>query len=478
MRQVASVTVIVMLAVAAASWPTPATADGADTHEGDQVGEPSQAGGGSDGDDATSSAADAPEPNTVALTDEEIPVARTSFSDKWQSFTDAARGLLVWDFFDGRLTIRSHVRVMFDGTTGWGNDRFGDSFGIIDDAIDIRRLSFVAQGTVDHHIRYSASFNFGADGGLGEAFIEGREEGLSIFGYRVGQFRLGFFQEPFTFERVESSYYTSFLERSLPIWTFSPGSNLGYMLFDQAFNERMQWAVGFFSFGQGNEANSSDSTLSLSARVTGLPVYRDNGRRLFHVGASFSTRDPKEGTVRYKSRPEARFVDFLVDTGDIEAGRIQLAGIEAVAMNGPLHVQAEVVASRVQRTEYGDLDLWGAYVEAGWFITGEHRSYDTKLGTFSRMVPRTDYSGGLKGLLSRNKGGGFELVGRVSKVDLDDGELRGGEMTNLSVGLNWYLDPTSTVKLNYINSSVRDRGRANILLLRYQFRPLPVPGWR
>lgn len=477
MCQVAPVALVLMIAATVAGWPAAAAAEPPDT-VGNATAEPAEIPASTESETTADGAFVETEPETVALTEEEAPLAKQSFSEKFSTLTDAARGLMVWDLFDGRLTVRSHARLMIDGTTGWGDDRFDDSFGVIEDGIDVRRVSLFAQGTIDHHIRYSVSFDFGADAGYGEAFIEGREEGLSVFGYRIGQFRLGFFQEPFTFERVESSYYSSFVERSLPIWTFSPGSNLGYMLFDQAFNERLHWSVGFFSFGQGNEANSSDSTLSVSTRVTGLPVYRDDGRRLLHVGASFSTRNPKEGTVHYRARPEARFVDALVDTGDFTAGRIQLFGLEVVAMNGPLHIQSEAVVSAVQQTEFGDLRLWGAYVEAGWFITGEQRSYDKALGTFSRMVPTRHYSGGLKGLFARQKGGAVEVVGRVSTVDLNDGELRGGEMTDVSLGLNWYLNPTSLVKLNYINSSVRDRGRANIVVLRYQYRPLPVPGWR
>jgi phosphate-selective porin OprO/OprP len=461
-----------------ASAAASSTVDGGEQEGQTSGSEPGDEGADGAGAETPAAAATDAAPPTVALTDEEIPLSKKGFKQKWHSFTDATRGLLVWDFFDGRLTVRSHTRVMIDGTTGWGNDRFEDLYGPPDDSLDIRRLSLFAQGTIDHHIRYSLSFDFGADAGFGEAFIEGREEGLRLFGYRIGQFRLGFFQEPFSFERVASSYYSSFLERSLPVWTFSPGSNLGYMLFDQAFNDRMQWSVGFFSFGQGNEANSSDSTLSVSTRVTGLPVYRDDGRRLLHFGASFSTRDPKEGSVQYRSRPEARFVDFLVDTGSFDAGRIQLFGVEAVAMSGPLHIQAEAILSRVQRTESGDLEFWGYYAEAGWFITGDQRSYDTKLGTFSRMLPKSSYTGGLRGLFSKTKGGALEIVGRISKVDLDDGGIQGGRMTNFSAGLNWYLSATSIVKLNYINSSVEDRGRANIFLLRYQYRPLPIPGWR
>lgn len=51
-------------------------------------------------------------------------------------------------------------------------------------------------------------------------------------------------------------------------------------------------------------------------------------------------------------------------------------------------------------------------------------------------------------------------------------------MTDLSVGVNWYLSSTSAIRFNYIHTSVEDRGSGNILVLRYQFRPLPVPGWR
>lgn len=420
----------------------------------------------------------APEPKTVALTEEESSLAKKSFSEKWRTFLLASRGLLVWDFFDGRLTVRSHARVKVDGTAGWADDTFESFHGEIDDKVRIRELSLWAQGTIDNKMRYSLSFDFGPDTGLGDAFVEGREEGLRVFGYRIGQFRVGLFQEPFSFERMMSSHYIGFHERALPVWTFSPGYNVGYMLHDTAAKQRLQWAIGFFSFGQTNEANASNSVLSVTTRVTGLPIYRNDGRTLLHVGGSFSSREPRGGTVQYRSRPEARFVDFLIDTGDIEAGRIQLIGAEVAAVMGPLHIQTEFVQSQVEQTEFGDLDLWGYYVQAGWFLTGEHHSYDRELGVFSRMQPKTDFSGGLRGLFSHNAGGALELVGRISKVDLNDGGLRGGEMSNLSVGLNWHLSATSVVKLSYINSSVEDQGRVDILLLRYQIRPLPIPGWR
>ena len=399
--------------------------------------------------------------------------AKKKPKEKWDTFRDGVRGLLVWDFFDGHLTIRAHARVQVDGTLAKANQTMEGVYGELGDSFDFRRLEAFAQGTIDHHLRYSLSFNFGADAGFGDIFVEGREHGLNVFGYRVGQFRLGSFQEPFSFERMMSSYYTGFLERSLPVWTFTPGSNLGYMVFDTSKNKRFTWAVGFFSWGQADESNASNSVLSVTSRITWLPVYRDGGRSLLHIGGSFSTRDPN-GDTRYRSRPEARFVNFLVDTGDFSASRIKLYGVELVGVRGPLSFQSELIASQVSGTEIGSATFWGGYVQVGWFITGEHKSYDTGLGVFSRVIPRQES----QGIFRKRPGGGLELTGRISNVDLDEGSITGGQMTDFSFGVNWYLSSTSAVKLNYINSNVKDQGRANIILLRYQFRPLPVPGWR
>lgn len=415
---------------------------------------------------------------TGALTEEEVPIARRSLAEKWSAFRQAAQGLLLWDFFNGGLTVRSHARVKADGTAAWGDDPFESYYGEPDASLKLRELSLFAQGTIDHRMRYSLGFDFGADIGLAEAFVEGREQGLTVYGYKLGQFTVGFFQEPFSFERVMSGHDIALLERALPVWTFSPGNNFGYMLYNTALGQRMQWAAGFFSLGRHNEANASNSVLSVSGRVSVLPIYRNEGRNLLHLGVSYSRRDPRGGVVQYRSRPEARFVDFLVDTGEIEAGGIQLFGAEAVAVAGPLHVQSEAILSRVEKTDFGDLDLWGYYVQVGWFITGEHRSYDRGSGVFTRLAPTTDFVGGAGNVFTGRPGGALEVVGRLSGVDLDDRGLEGGEMRNLSVGLNWHLSATSVVKLNWVNSSVTDRGRANIVLLRFQYRPIPLPGWR
>lgn len=397
--------------------------------------------------------------------------AEGTAKEKWGALVDAWRGLSTWNLFDDRVTLRGYARIQFDGSVAQGDSALEAEVGELRDSVKVRRFTLIADGTIDNHFRYVIGYEFGADNGIWDAYVEGLDSGLTIFGYNVGDFRVGSFQEPFSLERVSGSYYGGFLERSLPVQTFAPGRNIGYMVHRSVAKQRMSWALGFFSFGTQTEENASSSTLSVTGRVTGLPVWENEGRRLVHVGVAFSSRNPQHSETRYFSRPEARFVEIVADTGDIDAGAIRLWGAEAAMVQGPLWLQSEVIYSSVASSEYGNLGFWGAYLEAGYFLTGEVRPYNRAEGKFERVFPRGEYEGGVP--LRRSNGGAFEVTARISNLDLKDKAIDGGRLLDLSLGLNWFANATQKVMLNYIRSRVDGVGKANILLLRYQYRPLP-----
>jgi phosphate-selective porin len=85
------------------------------------------------------------------------------------------------------------------------------------------------------------------------------------------------------------------------------------------------------------------------------------------------------------------------------------------------------------------------------------------------MRPLTKYTKGNP--FKKNSGGAVEVVGRLSRIDLTDGLVEGGELTDVSGALSWYINATTRVELNYIFASPKNQGSANIFLLRVQYNP-------
>jgi phosphate-selective porin OprO/OprP len=411
-------------------------------------------------------------PGEVAFTDfrpfDFESIEHEPFDSKWQAFVAGIRGITRYSLFDGQVKFRLGGRFQIDGTTGTGSALFEESYSPIDSDAALRRGVIYAVGRIRDY-NFSVGFDFGRDANLDSAWIEGAKGGLEVWGIFLGKLRVGYVSEPFSLERQTSSYNLGFLERSLPVQTIAPGSNVGALVHNSGRKGRTSWAAGLFSVGVETEQNASTSVLSLSGRLTHLLVYQDEGRELLHVGASVSSRSPAGSEVRYRSRPEARFVGFLADTGDIEASHVTLLGLEVAAVRGPLWVAAEYVQSDVSAQLVGDPSFHGSYAQVGWFLTGESRRYRTNSGSFDRTLPAKQYRGGWP--FKKANGGAWELTGRISHVDLDNADIEGGELTNVSAALSWYPDPSTRVALNYIYAMPEDRGSASIFLLRVQFNP-------
>ncbi|MCP4259706.1 MAG: hypothetical protein GY774_19675, partial [Planctomycetes bacterium] len=290
--------------------------------------------------------------------------------------------------------------------------------------------------------------------------------------------RFGNMKEPFSLEEQTSISSITFMEKALPVNAFSPGRNIGIRYDRPESDSPINWAAGFFlntgSFGtlgevtdQISEANGFD----LTARISGIPLYQQAGRKLLHLGLSYVHGFRTGDDIQSRARPESRLTDDrLVDTGTFPADSTYRIGTDLAIVSGPLSFQGEFIYTLTDADTVGDPEFWGGYAYLSYFITGEHRKYNRSKGVFYpddeelRFRPR------------KGEWGAWELGLRYSYVDLNDGPIYGGREGNVTAGLNWYHRKNIRVMLNYINANVKGRanppsvenGTADILQARFQ----------
>jgi len=297
----------------------------------------------------------------------------------------------------------------------------------------------------------------------------------------LGNIKVGHFGQPMSLEDQTSSRDITFMERALPVLAFPPGNDIGVMAINTALGERITWAFGVFrivgsfsNIGEARNRLTEQFGTSLAGRFTYLPWYDHEGRYFLHLGLSYNHQfidvRRSDSQIRFNARPETYLTDQrIVDTGVFFTERLEMLNLELAWVAGPLSFQSEYFRIFTHSSETGNPVFCGWYVQGSYFLTGEHRPYDRQNGVFDRVRPKKNFAPG------EGKWGAWEVGVRYSVLDLNDRGIQGGEGRDLTVGLNWYLYPTTRVMFNYVYSIVKDRvnpsidqGKLNLFQVRVQ----------
>jgi len=357
-----------------------------------------------------------------------------------------------------RISLKIGGRVMADW--GW-MDEDSDiraAVGSLSDHTESRRLRLYGKGRIGDHIDFKLEGEFAGSGEtLKDAYLGFRDV------VPLGYLKIGHFKEPFGLEELTSSNHITFMERAVPANAFSPSRNLGIQLSNHHLDERLTWAAGAFREVDDDIRRTPGSGSSFTARLTGLPWYEDEGSRLLHLGVAASYRAPRSHarTTRFSSRPALHLAPGFINTGTLPIDDALLVGVEAAVVRGPFSIQGECTHAHLDDAGgAGNADLHGAYIEASYFLTGEHRRYSKPDGTFGRVSLRNSVGkGGL---------GAWQVAARYDYVDLNDGRTRGGVLGQWTLGLNWHLNPNARVMFNYANARLYGVGRADLFGVRCQ----------
>lgn len=274
--------------------------------------------------------------------------------------------------------------------------------------------------------------------------------------------RFGLLQKPIGMSKNTSHNNLPFLERpdnsDAFYGPFDNGRALGLVSRNVSAGERLTWQYGIFR-PMTNTFGVSLNKGEWGGRVTGLPVYEDDGRVLVHLGLGTLNGELPENRLRVRARPVLRngpgfAVPVLVDTGQVPGSRQYTLAPEFAAVLGPWTVQAEWTgqfltrAKPAGRPDQGTVFYQGGYAEVLYFLTGEHQPYVRSEGVFGRVVPNRNLK------VTRGEGlsgcGAWQVGLRFSYLDLNDKAVRGGTVYDWTAGVNWFWNPNMKVQLNAI----------------------------
>lgn len=373
--------------------------------------------------------------------------------------------------------------------------------GPLRDGVDIRRMRIRAEGAMYENMLYVMEWDF-----INTSIPQGKAgfppltstantpaAGIPVpldlwVTFRkipyIGHIRIGNQKEPIGFERLTSSRFLNFMERSFNHDVFYGPFDNGFIPGISTFNT---YADRFGTYALGLYKNVTNpyaydiggGNYKVTGRVTGLLLYQDDGRDVMHLGVSARESGYDNGTARFRARgPERAGISstwpLYANTGVINGhGGQQDLNLESANVFGPWTIDAEYLfhwghnASFPGKADVGTVFYSGGYVEVLYFLTGEHRAYIRESGLYDRVVPRKNayWVEGKDGAANEFGYGAWQVGARYNYLNLNDKSINGGILNDVTLGLNWFINPNLKFQFNY---SVTDRqspgGQSNGLI--------------
>ncbi|HOY69433.1 MAG TPA: porin [Methylotenera sp.] len=292
---------------------------------------------------------------------------------------------------------------------------------------------------------------------------------------RVGKFK------PFVgLARLQSDVDGKFVEQSFVTANLLPQRDVGASVFGDVFDSKLSYAIGYsngvIDGGDQSVALDGNDDKEFTARVFAQP-FKGNGTPLAGLGfgianTSINQRgaNTNSGTSQlpsFRSFSQLNFFSYTTTPGQaaFADGRRTRWAPQMYYYYGPFGLMSEYASESqavTRSTNHQTLDNKAWQATFSYLLTGEDASY-------SGVKPQQAFNPNGGGW------GAWELVGRVSKMTVDDKAFIGTATTRLSniatsaktakawgLGVNWYLNNYTRFALDYENTSF-DGGAAGSL---------------
>lgn len=331
----------------------------------------------------------------------------------------------------------------------------------------MRRVRFAATGYFQKNFRYMLYARF--DRGkaeLNEAFLESRH--LKFAKIRIGQFKV-----PFSLYNLTSSSQLSFISRPMVVENFSPGYDIGGMLFGEVLDGRIDYAFGVFN-GQAQNEAEKNSNKDFVGRVVLIPF--KNSEKSFvkkiHLGTSYTTGKHSNPFENKISETGTGATFFKVSDSTIRTMETSKYGIDLewlitnfVIRGEKLWINNKVKSSRLK------LNNSGYAVDLSYVFNAEKLERNTGVKPKNEFDPKKGFWGA------------YQLSFRYQELNLSDSyrflqDIQGvGNLSAFAVGLNWFPNDDVKVVFNYETykastyySESQKKNPSDLLAFRVQYQ--------
>lgn len=276
-----------------------------------------------------------------------------------------------------------------------------------------------------------------ADIGLGGVKVAIKDLLLN-YHFRNSVLSFGNAYEPYSMDMLISTVDMRFHQSAASVLAFADSRKLGVTY--HFYDKHWYLATGVYTHNDINKLGSGQRNAFVS---TSRAVWRWQGadNRLVHIGGAFSFRTKEVNTEGSPSGSvssagvTSMFPEPMMEAEIPDMGTEVKGLVEALYMAPRFMLQAEyhfdrrnrVAGKRAYRPQ-------GGYIQGGFLLKGSGFAYDAMYGIPGRpLTPQA-----------------VELVARFDYTNLNDRQagIMGGEEKDLSLGVNFYLNPYIAVKLN------------------------------
>jgi phosphate-selective porin OprO/OprP len=167
------------------------------------------------------------------------------------------------------------------------------------------------------------------------------------------------------------------------------------------------------------------------ARAGWLPIYNKERNEVLHIATSLRYGKPLDGKMTLKSRPESNNTPQLINTGQFFTDYSTHIAGEIYYSSNRLTVGSEVVTHNFHSNDSANHQFYGGNLMMAYSLTGARRPYNTTGSIFGFIpVKRSIFKGGA---------GEIEAVIFASTLNLNSGNIKGGQFWRITPMINWYL---------------------------------------